>query len=283
MKNYLIVNEFYTSESFNKIYQALDNAFVKRGEKLEILTNVQAMRLLNEEGNNQPILFFDKDVYLAKLLQKSGYRCVNSPFVIETCDDKAKTYIELKGKFNQPKTILAPFSYDGIEPNGPHFLEDEISKLGFPLIVKQNKGSFGQQVYLVNDFSELYALVNTFGDTQYLMQELITSSLGRDLRVYVVGKKAVAYAMRYNEGDFRSNVGAGGNMKLIEVDERYLKTAVEVCECLGADFAGVDLLFGENGPIVCEVNSNAHFTQLSKISGVDIAQRIVDYYLSLKK
>ncbi|MBE5765038.1 MAG: RimK family alpha-L-glutamate ligase [Clostridiales bacterium] len=283
MKNYLIINEFYSSESFNKIYQALKNAFLARGEDLEILTNVQATRLLNEEGNNQPILFFDKDVYLARLLQKSGYRCVNSPFVIEICDDKAKTYIELKGKFDQPKTILAPFSYDGVECNGIYFLEEDLNSLGFPLIVKQNKGSFGQQVYLVNDISELQDLVNSFGHTQYLMQRLITSSLGKDLRVYVVGGKAVAYALRYNEKDFRSNVGAGGKMKRTEVDKAYLETAVEVCNYLGADFAGVDLLFGENGPIVCEVNSNAHFLELSKISGVDIAGCIVDYYLSLKK
>lgn len=283
MKNYLIINHFMQGESFNNLYESLQRAFLKRGENLEILTNVEARNLLLKEGFGQPILFFDKDVFLASLLEKSGYRCVNSAFVIETCDDKAKTYLALKGKFCQPKTILAPFCFDGLNGNALSEIEDEINDIGFPLIVKQNKGSFGQQVYLVNDFSELENLVNSFGHNEYLMQELISSSLGKDLRVYVVGGKAVAYALRYNERDFRSNVGSGGNMKLIEVEEKYLQTAVDICEYLGADFAGVDLLFGDNGPVVCEVNSNAHFNALSRVTGVDVADCIVDYYLTLKK
>ena len=283
MKNYLIINHFLNGESFNSLYGALKKAFKKRGDELEILTNVEARKLLLKAGNFQPILFFDKDVYLAKLLEKSGYRCVNSSFVIETCDDKAKTYLALKGKFNQPKTILAPFCYDGLNGNDLTSIEDEINELGFPLIVKENKGSVGQQVYLVNDLNELERLVNGFGHNEYLMQELIASSMGKDLRVYVVGAKAVAHALRYNERDFRSNVASGGKMKQVDVDEKYLQTAVEICEYLNADFAGVDLLFGDNGPIVCEVNSNAHFNALSKISGCEVADFIVDYYLSLKQ
>ena len=283
MKNYLIINHFMQGESFNNLYESLQRAFLKRGENLEILTNVEARSLLLKGGNGQPILFLDKDILLASLLEKSGYRCVNSTFVIETCDDKAKTYLALKGNFCQPKTILAPFCFDGLNGNALSEIEDEINDIGFPLIVKQNKGSFGQQVYLVNDFSELENLVNSFGHNEYLVQEVISSSLGKDLRVYVVGGKAVAYALRYNERDFRSNVGSGGNMKLIEAEEKYLQTAVDICEHLGADFAGVDLLFGDSGPVVCEVNSNAHFNALSKVTGVDVADCIVDYYLTLKK
>ena len=282
MKNYLIINHFLNGESFNNLYKSLKDAFQRRGEKLEVLTNVEARKLLLNSGNGQPILFFDKDVYLASLLEKSGYRCVNSSFIIDTCDDKAKTYLALKGKFSQPKTILAPFSYDGLNGKDLTLIENEINAIGFPLIVKENKGSFGQQVYLVNDLAEVIDLVNNFGHNEYLIQELITSSMGRDLRVYVVGGKAVAHALRYNEKDFRSNVASGGNMKRVEVDEKYLKTAVAVCDYLKADFAGVDLLFGENGPMVCEVNSNAHFNALSKITGVSVADCIVDYYLALK-
>ena len=86
---------------------------------------------------------------------------------------------------------------------------------------------------------------------------------------------------RYNDNDFRSNINSGGKMQTIEVDQSYLRMAEEITNYLGADFAGIDLLFGEQ-PILCEVNSNAHFNALSSVSGVDVGLKIADYYLSLK-
>ncbi|MBQ9938736.1 MAG: hypothetical protein IJO96_04310, partial [Oscillospiraceae bacterium] len=43
---------------------------------------------------------------------------------------------------------------------------------------------------------------------------------------------------------------------------------------LGLDFGGVDILFGENGPIVCEVNSNAHMKNIRDVTGIDVAEHI---------
>ena len=46
---------------------------------------------------------------------------------------------------------------------------------------------------------------------------------------------------------------------------------------VGADFAGVDLLFGSSGALLCEVNSNAHFKNLMDCTGVNTAEKILDY------
>lgn len=283
MENYIVVNEFMCLESFKKIYSALQKAFLSFGEELKIITNVQAKELAKSKGKNEPILFWDKDVYLAKLLEKSGYRCVNGSFAIETCDDKAKTYLQLLNKVPQAITMLAPFTYDGYIYSNDSFLSEMVKDFQFPLIVKENKGSFGAQVYLVNDIQELKDLISNFNHCEFLLQEFISSSAGKDIRVYVVGGASVAYAMRYSDNDFRSNVTAGGKMKKVDLPKEYLDMAIKATKCVGADFAGVDLLISDNGPIVCEVNSNAHFTALSECTGVDIAKDIAKYFLSLKK
>lgn len=282
MKNYLVINHFLNIESFSNLYLSLEKAFEKRGERVEILTNIQARKLLEKNGNNAPVLFFDKDVLLCKLLEKSGYKCVNGSFVIETCDDKAKTYAHLYNDFLMPKTILPPFSYAVNDYLLNDFLVLAGNELGYPLVVKQNKGSFGEQVHLVNDINELKTLVKSFNSANFLLQEFISSSAGKDLRVYVVGGNAVAHALRYSETDFRSNVTSGGKMKSVEGVDDYIEVAKKVANFLGADFVGVDLLFSPKGPMVCEVNSNAHFRALSNVTGVDVAQKIVDYYLSLR-
>ena len=51
---------------------------------------------------------------------------------------------------------------------------------------------------------------------------------------------------------------------------------MRACRALGLDFAGVDVLFGEDGaPVVCEVNSNPHFKTTLDCTGVDLAAEIV--------
>ena len=282
MKCYMIVNEFLSSNSFNKIYEQFENAFNKMGVSFELLTNVTALKLLNTNGNGKPILFFDKDVFLAKQLEKCGYKCINSSKVIEICDDKAKTYIKLLNKVAMPKTILAPFTFNTVGYTNLNFISHVERELGYPMVVKQNKGSFGEQVYLVNNCEELIQIIKKIGSSEMLFQEYVKSSFGKDYRVYVVNGKVVASALRTNDSDFRSNVASGGSMKAVQLPTEYENLAIKCCEILGADFAGVDLLIGDNGPLVCEVNSNAHFTALAEITKVDVALSIVKHLLSLK-
>jgi RimK family alpha-L-glutamate ligase len=282
MKNYLIVNQFFCLESFEKIYKLLKDAFANLGQELEIITNTQARDLAKVNGNGSKILFWDKDVFLATLLEKSGYRLINSARAVEICDDKAKTYLQLLNKVAMPKTIIAPFVYDNYQYGDTGFLNEVAKELGFPLVVKENKGSFGAQVYLVNDITELKNLVNSIGHCNILFQEFISGSAGKDFRVYIVGGKVVASALRTNDKDFRSNIASGGKMKKVELDKNYAEIALKACQEIGVDFAGVDLLIGENGPLVCEVNSNAHFIALNEVSGVNIALEIAKYFLITK-
>lgn len=53
--------------------------------------------------------------------------------------------------------------------------------------------------------------------------------------------------------------------------------ALRAVEALGLDFAGVDVLFGKNGPLVCEVNSNAHFKTTLECTGVNMADAIMSH------
>ena len=59
--------------------------------------------------------------------------------------------------------------------------------------------------------------------------------------------------------------------------------AIKTCELIGLDFAGVDVLFGKDGPIVCEVNSNPHFKSSLECTGVDMSEKIMDHILERLK
>lgn len=281
MKNILIVNAYLCTPSFEHIQESLKKAFLNRGEELEIITNDCALEQLKPTKEKQPILFLDKDILLGTILQKRGYRLINNINTIDICDDKAKTYLALYNKVLMPETFIAPFTYDNIGYTNFDFLSIAEKKLGYPMVVKQSKGSFGKQVFLAENRTQCEQILSKLKQG-VILQKYIQSSCGKDLRVYVVANKVVAYAMRENKNDFRSNVENGGSMKLCDVPNIYLQTAIKAAKTIGADFAGVDLLFTDGGPLVCEINSNAHYKALTQVTGVNVAQNIVDYYLQIK-
>lgn len=286
MKNYVVTNAYLNTPPFIKLKEALASAFRNFGEEVVFLSNDEAVKLLDEDGNGAPVLFFDKDLILCEMLEKRGYRSVNSPKTIEICDDKARTFVFFEGKIAMPETVVAPFTYSNVGYTDLNFL-NRVERLGYPLVVKESKSSFGKGVYLAENRNAVERIVKNLNGNTLVFQKFIKESFGRDLRVYVVGGKAVACAERININDFRSNVAGGGKMKPVSSGDaaysEYIRLAEKAACALGADFVGVDVLFSNCGPMLCELNSNAHFSALSDATGVDVASKIVEYYLSLKR
>ena len=116
------------------------------------------------------------------------------------------------------------------------------------------------------------------GDRPYLIQQYIQTSQGRDVRVEVVGGRVIAAMLRTNPSDYRSNITNGGTAQPYTVNMQQAQLAIDACRALGLDFGGVDILFGPNEmPILCEVNSNAHFKNLYDCTGVNAAEDIMEY------
>ena len=280
MKAWLIVNGFISSAKFHDLYGYLDRAAKKHGITLDIKTTDSLVCKSNGEILGEGVdfvLFWDKDVHLAKRLEKLGLKLFNSAESIEICDSKALTAEALEGKVATPRTIIAPKTFEGVGYNNLDFLENATRVLGLPMIIKEAYGSFGAQVYLAKTLDEAKKIVDAIGHKEFIMQEFIEESVGRDMRVNVVGGRVVSAMERYNENDFRSNITNGGSMRKIEITKEIENASLIACEEIGLDFAGVDVLFGKEGPIVCEVNSNPHFKSSLECTGVDMSEEILDY------
>lgn len=280
MKNgWLVVNHFLNANKFSEIYAWLANAAKKNAIHLSLKTNAELAAGNDTGGNPHFVLFWDKDVRLAKLLEAEGMRLFNSADAIEVCDDKALTYIKLKNHVKQPKTVIAPKTFEGIGFHDLGFVTKAETKLGYPMVIKECFGSFGQQVFLAENNEQACSLIRSFQSRPFIMQALISSSFGRDIRMNIVGGRVVSAMLRRNlNGDFRSNLTLGGNATPFEPDADQIEAALKACRVIGLDFAGVDMLLGENGePIVCEVNSNAHFKTTYDCTGVNMAEEILDY------
>ncbi|MCL2080538.1 MAG: RimK family alpha-L-glutamate ligase [Oscillospiraceae bacterium] len=278
MTGWLITNAFVDAPLFDGHFDMLTAAAAKQG--VELIRKTNAGLLLGCSGARPDFaLFWDKDIRLAEMLERQGIRLFNPARAIELCDDKSLTYLSLLGKIKMPETLLAPKTYELVGYGDYGFLEPIAERLGFPLVIKGCFGSFGLQVFLAENLPQMRETAGLMGIKPYLFQEYIESSHGRDMRVYIVGGKvAAAMTRRSQDGGFRSNVTNGGTAETVTPPPGYAETAVAACKILGLDFGGVDILFGRHGePVLCEVNSNAHFKALSQCSGADIAGDIIKH------
>lgn len=265
MNGILAVNHFLNSNKFNELHRHIIKAADNMGINLSLMTNLQlATKNYYESGLNDCdfVLFWDKDVNLAKRLEAEGALVFNSADAIDLCDDKAKTYIALKDIVKQPKTLIAPKTYFMTDMS--EFVREAVKILRLPLVFKECFGSFGEQVYLCNSFEEIMEHIT---EKPFILQEFIKESAGSDIRIEVVNGRCISAVKRNNDSDFRSNVTNGGTMTPYSPCESEQKTAVISCERLGLTFGGVDIL--SNG-MVCEVNSNAHIINIMKTNGIDI-------------
>ena len=151
---------------------------------------------------------------------------------------------------------------------------------GAPVVIKLLEGTQGVGVILAPDNKVAEAVIETLQSTRQnvLIQRFIAESRGKDIRALVVGDRVVAAMRRRAQGDeFRSNVHRGGSAEIVELDAKYEEVAVRTAQIMGLRVAGVDMLEGDDGPLVMEVNSSPGLEGIEGATGLDIAGAIIDY------
>ncbi len=286
MQGVIIINPFRVPSNSVRQAQRLKTEFEARGVPISIVDD-GFLRVKIENGKlfcdikADFIIYLDKDKYLSQALEKQGFRLFNTHSAVRLCDDKVETYIALCDKgLNLPKTIFGALCFRAEREIEDKNADEIIAQLGLPVIVKESFGSLGMNVYKADTRQELLQLMETVKLRPHLFQEYLGYKAGTDVRVIVIGKKAVCAMQRVNENDFRSNVELGGKGVKINLPEEFEIVAQRVAQILDLDYCGIDILYGNNGePYVCEVNSNAFFEGIELTTGVNVAGLYADYVI----
>lgn len=172
-----------------------------------------------------------------------------------------------------PKTMLTRF------PCKAELVEKQV---GFPCVLKVITGSHGAGVYLCENqkqFEDLSELISSLDKkTSMIIQEYVSHSEGRDLRVIVVGGRVLGAMQRKStDGSFKANISRGGLGEAYDIDDEMEMLAIQVAKTLDLDIAGVDLLFHPDGYRICEANSSPGFKGFEAALGINVPQKIFDY------
>jgi len=212
--------------------------------------------------------------------ERMGVPLINGAEAVEACADKLQTLQLLSASgLPIPKTILAKFPVD------VDVIERE---LGFPVVVKKLRSTRGAGVVLCQDREQFDDLASLLGDaahqSDFIFQQYIARSHGRDVRLLVIGDKVAASMERRSlNGNFKSNISLGGTGECIDPPEEMAQLAIEAAKSLRLDIAGIDVLYDEKGYRICEANSSPGFVGLEKACPVSVPDKIFDYIIARLK
>ena len=161
------------------------------------------------------------------------------------------------------------------------FLEGAVAEMGnYPFILKPFHGTHGTGVMLLDTPTSLTSAVDALCDLHedYVIQPFIAEAGGVDIRVLVVGGKAIAAMKRSAPvGEFRANVHRGASGEAVSLPDEYTNIAIKAADALELEVAGVDLLQTNAGPVVLEVNPSPGFEELESVTGINIADAIIEF------
>lgn len=187
--------------------------------------------------------------------------------------DKLRSLQILSGAgLPMPKTAFTNYSKE--EKN----IVDNVG--GSPLIIKLLEGTQGLGVVLAETRKAAVSVIEAFHGlkARIIVQEFIKEAKASDIRIFVVDGKVVGAMKRSGkEGEFRSNLHRGGKAEVIKLSRAERSVAIKAASSMGLSVAGVDLLQSARGPLILEVNSSPGLEGIEKATGVDIADKIVDY------
>ncbi|MFX0138190.1 MAG: RimK family alpha-L-glutamate ligase [Candidatus Hodarchaeota archaeon] len=214
-------------------------------------------------------IFFRLDILRA--IEEYDVKLINSRESLEIASDKFLTSVFLeKYQIPTPRTMVCEDPRKALEAFG---------ELGGDCVLKPLYGSKGIGITRLNDrsFAEnvIYSLAQL--NQVFYLQEFV-EHYNRDIRILVLGDKVIAGMYRVSD-NWKTNIYAGAKAEPIELTNILKNLAIKAAKVTKTEIAGVDILESESGFTVLEVNSIPGFTALQKVTDINIAEEIINYFL----
>jgi ribosomal protein S6--L-glutamate ligase len=208
-----------------------------------------------------------------------GVPLVNHAQAIARSRDKLRALqLLVRAGVDVPRTVLAR------HPSQVHRALEMVG--GPPAILKLMRSTQGIGVVLAETEQAAQQVVETLWSlgVNVLIQEFVEESEGRDIRVVVVGQRAVAAMRRQARvGEFRSNVHRGATGQAVDLPTDYARAALRATRAMRLQLAGVDLLESSRGPQVLEVNSSPGLEGIEQCTGIDVAGAVIEYAVAFAR
>lgn len=227
-----------------------------------------------EELANRP-WEVDAGIVFGQMAVLHGVIVLSHPYTLSYTVNKM--YLEQFPESVRPRSIITR-SFEEVR----RFYEEQDRRI----VLKPVRGYGGQDVYLLDrDDTNMKQIVGSLARSSYIIaQEYLPAARDGDIRLFLFNGKPLVVDGKYAalrrvnaEGDFRSNMTAGGKPAKAEITPRILEIAETVRPRLVADGifdAGIDIV----GDKLVEINaiSAGGLNAAGRLEGVDFGPAVVE-------
>lgn len=215
-------------------------------------------------------------LYLGVLhaLRELGVTVWNDARAIERCVDKSTTSF-----FLQRAGLPTPRTFAKVDRAEAEAIASRVLGEGRKLVQKPLFGAQGKGLRLISSLADLASPEEVNG--VYYLQEFIPPAQAhhQDWRLFVCRGRVIAAMIRHGSS-WITNIKQGARAKAAIASQELVELALRATSCVGADYAGVDIIQGRDGRLfVLEVNSMPAWNGLQRVSRVRISDRLVDAFL----
>jgi [lysine-biosynthesis-protein LysW]--L-2-aminoadipate ligase len=224
-------------------------------------------------------LHHSRALYALRILNDWGVPTVNSYEVAAICGDKVNTTAALaRAGVPTPRTLVAFTKEAGLAA---------METLGYPVVLKPVVGSWGRLLARVNDpdageaLLEHKEILGSYQHGIFYVQEHVDKP-ARDIRAFVVGDETICAIYR-KSSHWITNTARGAHASNCPVSDDIDELSRAAAAAVGGGVLAVDILEGDEGMVVCEVNYTMEFRNSIDTTGVDIPGRVVDHVVDVAR
>ncbi len=156
--------------------------------------------------------------------------------------------------------------YDLMEKNGIEILPTRYS--GIPAVKKPVAGHGGQGVIMLESAEEF--------EPGYVYQKP-ADTLGKDLRVWLIGGKIITAVLRESESDFRSNFCLGANAVPYSLSGSERTLVLKISSLIKSDYIGIDFVFNNGSIVFNEIEDAVGARMVYAKTDIDILNLYCEY------
>ena len=191
--------------------------------------------------------------------------CFNNFQTSIICNDKSATHIEV-AKLGIP--AVKTFHYESYPKTPP---------LPYPFILKTINGRSGSEVFLIENNEDYLNSKLKINNEDFVIQA-IQSQIGKDLRVFVIGKKIIAAVLRVNNNDFRANFKLGGSAFLYHLTIDEVEMINKIINHFDFGLVGIDFLIDKEGNLLFnEIEDVVGSRILSETTNINLLSEYISY------
>lgn len=187
------------------------------------------------------------DYKIAEYFENRGIRVFNTSSLSKLANDKQ-------------------LCYEFMEKNGVPIMP--VNYKGAPVVKKKTDGAGGKEVFWLNQCEPF--------EEGYVYQKPC-DTLGKDLRVWVIGGEIITSILRESKKDFRSNFCLGGSATPYKLSQEEKKMVERVISLVPCDYVGIDFLFNGGKLVFNEIEDTVGARMVYTVTDIDIIKIYCDY------